>query len=63
MNENWKRNLFDVEIEVVLDPELVYEEIQSTPQANAVLNKTVVWKVMNLDFAFLSFSFFFFRFA
>jgi len=44
VNENWKTPLFDVDIEVVLESDVEYEDLKTMPPANSISDKKILWK-------------------
>ena len=46
VNENINMELKDVEIEVVLDKEIFFDDIQTIPPAHSFQNKVLLWKVI-----------------
>jgi len=45
VNEKWTDPIFDIEIEVILDDNLVMSDLKTSPCANSFQNKKVLWKV------------------
>lgn len=44
MNESWKIPLFDVDIEVVLESDVEYEDLKTMPPANSISDRKILWK-------------------
>lgn len=48
VNERWKDPLYDIEINVILDPNFIFSDCKTTPLANSLQGKRVNWKAKQL---------------
>lgn len=48
MNDKWKGALHDIDIQIVLDPYIIFSDCKTNPLANSLKGKVVNWKAKEL---------------